>query len=90
MVPSGSRIRFQWAGPPIATVIGTTSGLGAGLGSTMRLGVLRPSTMAAGTTSAVIGVGVRDRSMRDHSTALPSLVSSEASGSGSDSDGEGE
>src|SRR5215469_4234859 len=57
--PFGSRTLPSWAGHLTATVIGFGFLRGAGLGWTMRLGVLLRSTTAAGLPSAASGVGYR-------------------------------
>src|SRR5206468_7655575 len=62
----------------IATAIGATLVLGVGLGLTMRLGATRLSTMDVGTTSAAVGAGARDRTMRGHIGALRLLGSTAA------------
>src|ERR1700726_4014054 len=80
MVTCGIPRRWTWAGRHIATATGTGLARGAGLGLTMLLGVLLRSTMAAGLTSAALGAGARDRSLRvpstdRHSSALSAAES---------------
>src|ERR1700740_2450582 len=58
-VTSGIPTTFLRAGLPTATVTGTTSALGAGLGLATNLGVLLPITMADGTILAAGGAGAR-------------------------------
>src|ERR1700719_2126364 len=88
MATCGIPRRSKWAGRRIATATGTGLARGAGLGVTMLLGGLLPSTTAAGLTSAALGAGARDRcllvpSTDRHSSALSAaesvLVSVEAS-----------
>src|ERR1051326_8554995 len=70
-LPCGIREPLKWAGHRIATVTGIGSDLGAGRGSTMRLGALRHSIMVAGHLLAVHGVGAPVRSMRVHFMVPP-------------------
>src|SRR3974390_38830 len=58
----GCRTTCLRTGLPIATATGTGFLLGAGPGSTTRLGALLPITMAVGTGSAAIGDGALVRS----------------------------
>lgn len=60
----GIPIRWTSAGPHTVMDIGTTLGLGAGLGWTMRLGASLHFTMAAGLSLAALGAGARDRYTR--------------------------
>src|SRR5215471_18699001 len=61
MAQSGFPLAFPPAGRLIATDTGCGSPLGAGLGLTMLLGVLLPSTTDAGSTTAALGAGLLAR-----------------------------
>ena len=68
MVQCGTHAPWKLAGHLIATDIGTGLARGAGHGWTMRHGVLRHFTMAAGRISTAGGAGARDLFMRVPST----------------------
>src|SRR5713226_9275851 len=57
----GIRAKLGRTGLPIAMAIGTGSALGAGLGLTIRHGVLRLIITAVGIISRVAGAGARAR-----------------------------
>src|SRR5271166_2120319 len=66
---SGDPTMLTQAGRLTVMVTGTMWALGAGLGSATSLGALLRSTMAAGTGSALTGVGAPARSMDGPFTA---------------------
>src|SRR5713101_7302232 len=77
-VTSGIRAKLGPAGLLTAMATGTGSTRGAGLGSTIRLGALLPSIMAAGVISRAGGAGARVRSLVLRSLGRLSLASSAA------------